>query len=175
MKKIILLLIHSFAYIQILSATVFVIPKPIPFNSTGSALCGDLLLNFSLPDSLQKGYNADVKIYADAKTRELKAEYTFIASEAKTLPSEISTNISDLFFPIVEFKSDEMVWNYSITIAVNASLTKNELSFSPYLACKAITSECGSVKYTEKEIRFATDCGPSGKPYSLKGILSHYC
>jgi Secretion system C-terminal sorting domain len=172
MKKIITLLVTISLTMSNLFGLLIYDPLMGVFDNTGSALCENLKLKYTLPDSLKTGYSYTVDIKKVIETNEMIVVYEFLPSKTSVFTTEIVSNLTNQFLPLIEFTQEKRYWNLAISVVVSDRITKLNKSLDPYATCKEITSECGEVRYVQKNIRYTSECGPSGKGYMLYPVVS---
>jgi hypothetical protein len=143
------------------------------FDNSGSALCENLKLKYTLPDSLKTGYSYTVDVKKNLDKRELSITYKFLPSKTSVFTTEIVSDFTDYFLPISEITQEERFWTYLINVDVSGKITSTNKSFDPNAVCEEITHTCDEVRYVQKSIRYKNDCGSSGKGYNLYPVVSN--
>jgi hypothetical protein len=166
MKKIFTLLFAVSLTVSNLFALLVYDPLIDVIGTTGSVLCNDLRLIYNLPDSLKTGYSYTVEVKNDLVTHEMTTSYVFTPTITSVFTTEIKTDLSSEFLPMIGFTEENKFWINTITVKVADKISSFKLKFEPHQKCFQIEKVCEEVTYLQKQIQYHTSCGTT-KGYRL--------
>lgn len=125
-----------------------------PDRFNGSALCGDLSITYTLPDTLQGKYQYFVQVTKDQVNNELIVSYDFVSSPNADFVDAVTIDLTSYFNGGILF-NESIFWTVVESVSIDgAQVISNQVGHgTPYAWCEETKVTCEKITVYRKRVQ----------------------